>query len=487
MTCCPFFLKCLPNGSKVGQITDTETGSVTYWSAQDGSQYTGDVSLLSDCPASDAEFEYVDYSESLHAAGNQVAGLGTPDDPFQIPIQPQHAVRLEDIDPAAGTGGDDTAALYGAVDMALAERTRVQLDGKTYNFDQPIVLDIDRETFWIEGCGGESTRFGSASPAFTDGSVLNSRITTGDGFTFRGPQSTVKDLTFAGVTDGWVAVSGFYQMAHMEDIFIDAIGENTNGLRIEQGFIVNYKNIDIWKRPQNQNGIGLWHDTTTDVAGGLILFENITASFFERNLEFGQEADYVGNKRRNNTLVNVQGRGGVTGIRIGAGYGSTQVINLWGERNTYAQVQVHSGAGPVRFHGGEFAHTTGHGLAIGLDPALATGSNEAVCPVTVTEGIFRAAANFGAIRVFQPTSVDPDIWHEFDAIEIRNNGGSRILVDPNAAQVPILLRRGKYEDNFGGWNNNNILRVPDGTVNGAAYPTAIANPLAHQTTPFTQV
>lgn len=457
-----------------------DSSSVTWSTTTDAA---GNISYVATSVGGSSQtFRYVPCDENIHIAGS-IAGDGSTANPIQIPVTPKHAVRLEDIDPAAGTGGDDTAALLGAIDKSLAERTRVQLDGKTYNFDQPIVVDVDRETAFIEGCGGESKRFND--PPYSDGSVLNSRITSGDAFTFKGVQTQIRDMTIAGVTSGYVLATELQQMTVVKNIHLDAVGDATNGIRTDTSFTNIYENIDIYKRPRNMTGIGFWHNTTAPIAGGNMLMNNVTASYFRNNMELGQEAPYAGNARRNNTFINIQGRFGETGIRFGSGYLHAEVINPWAEHNTYAQMQVHSGAGPIWIRGGEFGGTTGHGLVLGLDPAL--GNNVPICPVTVQGATIRVwSGGFAGVRVFPPATIEPDVWHEFDTVEMWNNGGARFLTDP-VAQMPLLQRRPKYVDPGGFWGPGSLIRVPNGPTGYVNYPTTVPNPMSVQTTPVTQV
>lgn len=375
------------------------------------------------------------------------------------------SITLSSISSRAGNGGDDSQILYDATTKALNEGVAVDLEGKTYNFDKP--YRETRNSVVIKGGGCVSNRLKEI------GGVLNSRISNGNCFYFAGRQVRIKELTFSGVTNDWVVESHLNQLSKISDIHLNARGKYTSGMLVRNAWSCKYQDIDLVKRRDAKKGIGFWHDTSSASSGGLVKFDNIHSSYFKNNLEFGQEEKFNRDPRQSNSIVNCQGRHGETGIRIGSGYLNTRMSECWAEMNSYAQVQVHSGAGPVMIENLTNWTTSAQlGLVLGLDPEK--GDNVPIQGVTVRGGRIRSKIGGSCVRIFAPDEIVPDQWHELDQVQMwpQTIDSSRVITVDTVPQMPIVVKRPMNR----AITNNNRLMV---NTSGVPYTA----PLVLQTQP----
>lgn len=344
-------------------------------------------------------------------------------------------VTLEDIDPTAGMGLDDTEILHAAAAKAFRERKTLMLLGKNYLFEQPVKLDF--HTLHITSAGGNVNRYNLSG---AHGTVLTSTVTQGTAFSFAGHQNRIENLTFITETSGVALRTSQIFKTVLKDITLMTTNAGI-GLQITKSFTNRYEDINVINMARDRTGKGfVFHDKNETLTGGNVLMDNITVEYYDINIEFGHADPSQKAKRRwkrNNRYTRLQSRyAGRFGIRIGSGVGRTQLVNPWAEESAGIALHIHSGAGPITVEGGEFRSRSTNTPTI----FLGGGNRDGIAHTTFRDTYIQGTP-VAAVRVVADSSAPASRYHEFDGVDFDTRRGGPAFKMGGGTQVDVLIKR----------------------------------------------
>lgn len=213
----------------------------------------------------------------------------------------------------------------------------------------------------IKGAGAPSRR---SLPDTLDyhGTVLNFTNASGGGLIVGNGtdalHTVIEDMGFiGGMSDELLYLRGLARHSLVRNLFVGMTGTGY-GIRTFSSFTMGFSVIDMWGDNGTPQGIGFYLDTSQGSGGGNILFDQITASFFDVGLRFGSPYNNNNVRVRSAKWVNCQGRGCATNNIEFLNSVEGQVFTTWSEgANHDIGILIADHAGPLEFKTMELSGT----------------------------------------------------------------------------------------------------------------------------------
>lgn len=325
-------------------------------------------------------------------------------------------------------------AAYEGAGALILPGGRIISDGPVYCFYDgtlnPDFTDLGAPIpFKLSGLG-HTNRAAAGADVNVGATVLEFANLTGDGLVFGGAAAdrnrsvVLRNMAVFGGQDGaLIKLNTVPQNSLLENLYVRYTGAGV-ALHLAGVWSSTVRCVEL-DGVAGQTGVGLWLDGTAAGGGGMNVFDQITASYFEVGLKFGSTFSAGTLGSRANVARAVQGRYCDEGLAVLFGV-ELEVIGSWFEENLVCDVRASDTPNSLTLRTANFGSTAVSEGSLVLGRSTGTDDEKAHGPITldgssrlrcgVPCGIRRYAhANPAAVRI--------------ENVEFLHNGGVAISVD----------------------------------------------------------
>jgi hypothetical protein len=367
---------------------------------------------------------------------------------------------------AVGDGvTDDTAAIQAAINAAAQQGAQLIIGAGHFIYSNLYCYyDVTLNPGYPTATPGRSSIIvGAGNMARQDwklgnykGTILESNIATGNAFNVGNAANTItgvqlSGMSFIGATTGRLLnIASTAAFASVGSLFVGNNNVAGTAMYVANSYASSYKNIEIIGNKNFVNGTPVYATLSYGLVydgggGGNVLWENVTAAFFDHPMVMGQDYNVANLISKNHELVNCQAQYSERGLEIKHGITHSKIEGYWGEQNVLFDLSFTNSCNNIQVELGNWSSTN----TVGMVGNVVVGSNTGTAAIDKVTSIHFDKSRFGHVAVAGMRKYDSAIDVKVSNCTFKNNGGYAFLVDATEAAELELVGNNYYPDDAG--------------------------------------